>query len=162
MIDSTVILDFLFKLLNLGILIWLGFYVFQRYVLKTVKEEIKQRNSQEVALHKEFNDLGSLYDEHQRSLEEQEKLCHQLQQKVSLWNSIFEDQKKLQQKKLADLLLMVEKQRELQQQFLSREQTIKIIMPQAIQETRDELITYFSSERHAQKFMGKLIDFMER
>ena len=162
MIDSNFIIYNLFRLINFGVLVGFGFYVVRRYILGTVREEIKQKNSKEVALQKEFSDLGNLYKEHEIKLEKQEKLCLELQQKIFKWSSVFENQKKLEEKEQLQFLKNIEGKIKIQQQYLLEEKIIETVVPQAIKNAQKELKEYFSLDQNSQKFITKFLGLMRK
>ena len=115
-----------------------------------------------LGLHKEFNDLGKLHTEHEKKLKEQENLCRYLQQKATLWHTVFEEHQKLRAQQQQALIETIEQKRLVQQQYIAEELTRKVVIPQALEEAQSKLVTYFSTDQHTQNYMTQLLDFMRR
>ncbi len=162
MFEHETILSLIFLVLNFGVLIALGIYLFKRYGLAGIKERIRSEEESLQRLHERKEQLG--YDN--RMLTEQLVLqdveCVDLGNKIERWHSAYEREQHARYQELAILKERVTKKIEMQEQTVALDFLTKKVVPKAIEEATVKLGQQFASPQEGRQFLTQLIAYMER
>ena len=151
------LLSIIFRLANFGILVFICVYLFKRYILPTIKDQMYREQEEQHTIkdrHKEIRKQEKIvaafaYD--------QEKLCRILQERVNRWRRVQEDhgEKREQEKERRMRFLQDRVMR--QEQGFEQQQMLRSIVPRAINTVEHTLQETFKSPEQGHKYTQDII-----
>ena len=85
------LLSVIFRLVNFGILVFMCVYLFKRYVLPSIKEQMKSEEEEAQAIKSRHKELRMQEKTVTAFAQEQEKTCCMLKEKVHRWRRVQDD-----------------------------------------------------------------------
>ena len=156
-VNSPVIILF-FKLLNLGVLIAVGWYVYRRYVKSTIDDSMHKQES----LIKGLEELGYILEGQLLELEQessqQSKRCEQLQEKILEWKESVHAQTQRQQENDRIIIDRINERIAQKSIYISTAIQNKKIIPVAFERARAELKANFAHPEQQKKYVHSIID----
>lgn len=147
----------LFKLLNFAALIALFVYIFKKYFLKEIESGISQECKHKSDLEQTIVTLQETSLKLSDNLDNQEKLCHYLNQQLEKWKSAFEKDFKAQQEQKNRVYQEIFKKTEKQARYIAQEHIIHTVVPEALEKARAYLNSSFSSPQQSAAYVGDII-----
>lgn len=156
MIISHFIIVF-FKLVNFGIILFLGAYLFKRYVVPSIRAQMQADTHMFASLQKSYHMLMRHYQLLDKEIEDDRYVQADLKQKIMRWRAHLkqkerelEDERVRRTKRLAHLVARQEK--EISTQLLYQQ-----ILPTAVNQARDQLEKEFAQESAQEQYLNRVM-----
>ena len=162
MFEGETVLSIFFKLLNFGILIGLGVYVFKRYLLPSIGQEIAENQEALQQLQRNNEQLKEDQKKVEARLDEQAALCLSLGSKIERWKLAHDNHLRRQQESCQQLRQKIEKKVAVQEQNLAREMLNKKVLPGAIVQAQELLQKTYESESEGRQYILHVMKYLER
>lgn len=156
------LINIFFKLLNFGALMALLVFLFRRYILTSVVQEIAVERREEEGKYKQVVNLDKKGKELAIVALSQEHEMRVLLDRAQQWRAVVElEQEKLRhtQQMYYDAAFV---QQEKQRQAAETERVMKIVVPQAVQAAQGSLITMFADEKRGRDYLQALLAAMKK
>jgi hypothetical protein len=151
-----------FRLVNFAALLVLGGYIFYKYMLNGIKQKIAQQHAlrenkirQKELAHEENEKI-------KQSILLQAQVGQALLEKVAQWSAHVEQERRTDKQNREEQRVAQEKRHELRREQLELNALKKIVMPDAIKQARQELVTQFADKNNGEQFMNSLIAAMDK
>lgn len=155
-------IDILFHFLNFAALLGVGYYLFRRYALASVRQEIAFERLQHAALHKRCTEIKKQREYFEVGYQLQEDLYQDLSAKMQQWQNgvqqradIFEQRRKIIEE-------AVHRRREQQVSDRKIHELHVRVVPQAVERARQELQKVFASDEKEQHYRTSIFDYMRK
>lgn len=162
MLGTEAIISIVFRIINFVVVILFFVFIFKKYVLSAIKDNIARNEKLEKELLDHCNNLIVKDSELDVVSYDQGQFCDYLLEKVKKWHGIFKDDLLAKEKERAQLSGAIVQRKNLQVERVAELQAYKKIAPQALKLARDSLISTYEQEENGTKFLGQLIEYMEK
>jgi hypothetical protein len=156
------LLNYAFRILNFGILIYLFAYIFKNYILKNIKEQISLKNTYLYNLKKRCSDLKERSHELDNEVKTQEQLSQNLLEKVKKWKSKFEQREKEKLQEHVALQQKINENLKIQEENVTLDYIKKDILPEVISNAETKLKKDFELTENVKNYENKLIEFLNK
>jgi len=154
------IVAIIFRLINFTILIAAAVYLFKRYALSWIQEQIVGKVSEIDQLQSQVQMLDAQKKDSEQAIINQKKLYHTLYHKMEQWNKSFTIVKNQRDQEKENIMRSLQHKVVQQQNYIALSHAQKKILPVAISNARQILTDEFRSEARAHQFIGSLIKYM--
>lgn len=155
------LVSFFFRVLNFAVLTGFGVFLFKRYGLPSIHQEVKEQEGHIAGLKHHRDTLKETVRTLERQSYEQAILCNQLAIKIGNWHNAVLAQRYKEQEEKQRLITLLSKKVHQQEQILAIQNLRKQVFPAAITQTRKELEQQFKSGHIAERYIEDLLRFME-
>lgn len=151
-----------FRLLNFGVLVALGVYIFYKYMLNGIQQKIAQQK----ALHENKERQKELLHEENEKIKQsivvQAQLGEALLYKVIQWSEQVELERAARKKNYEKLRVQQEKKDEIRRAQLELDALKKTVIPVAVEKARNELVQKFAVENNGEHYLNSLMAIMNK
>jgi hypothetical protein len=154
--------DTLFHVINLMLLVAIGVYIFKRYIIPALSNEMDQELTTHTLLRHEREDLIGAQHETQRAIHEQDQLCKTLMLKVDQWHSVIAQQKNERAEQLAHTRHLAQQRTELQAHNYALYSAQKKVAPRLKKIITHELRGYYNNQEHAQSYITNIVHYIHK
>lgn len=157
MLSSTII-AYIFRILNFAVLIGVIVYLFKRYALDMIYEQMNEKEAHMQGLDEQKRMLIWRIHELNRSIESQELRGKKLVEKVDQWHAHYQKiiaQHEQEHKKNAERIGV---HRQLRAEHIVQELMEREIFPEVLKEVRQTVIEKFSHASENNHFIEKLVE----
>lgn len=154
------IVAIIFRLINFAILIVAGIYLFKRYALDWINEQIAGQAQELDLLQHQDQALARQQADNELAITEQEKLYQALLQKLDAWNNMFTIAKKQREREKGQTIILLQQKVAKQQNHLAVMRAQKEILPAAINNAQQVLMNEFTSSERGHQYIKSLIVYM--
>jgi len=150
-------MNIFFKFLNFGALIALLVFIFRRYILPGVVQEIAQEKQQEIGMRTQVIVLDEKGKELASAAISQEHETRVLLDRAQQWQAVFmlEQEKQKHAQQVLYNAALVRKQQQVQ--AVESEKLMKLVLPQVVEQTRCKLIEVFDNEARGHEYVHDLL-----
>lgn len=162
MFHEESLVTFVFKIINVGVLIGGSLYLFKKYAVKQLRELFLRERVQASQLRELETGLKQSVKEIELEIQAQKQWVKRMESNVTLWKQQLQV---LQEKEKGDRLSV---QQRLDQRYAHKEKFIaesaiqRIIFSGALSKARNELMKRFSDEIENKTFVAKVITMMRK
>jgi len=162
MFISKEAVSILFRLINFFILSGLIVYVFRNYLLTPIKEKLADkwaffRNLEDQ--HKNLVDQKNILD---IEIKDQDKLFELLKDKIAIWKQACQRDKEARESQMARIKKNHINRVTIQNENLYQQTLLDKVAPSVIKGTYVQLEKTFEDKKKSQKFLGDIIEYMEK
>ncbi len=151
------LLAVIFRLVNFGILAYICVYLFKRYILPMIKDQMRREQEEQRTIKERHKEIRKQEKIVTAFAYDQEKLCRILQEKVNRWRRVQEDyeQKRVHEKErrirfLQDRVMC-------QEQEFERQHMLRLIVPRAVDTVERTLHATFKSPDQGRVYIQDII-----
>lgn len=156
------IVAFAFRLINFFVLIALAFYLFKKYMLRSIEETMSAQEAYHSGLKEQLSALEYRLEELENEKIALEKKGALLQLKVHRWHEEFNNFIDARQQEKAILQRQADTRSQRQTDNFHKEKIITIAAPRAIKNVTDTLQEAFKDQPTRDHYLNQLIASMER
>lgn len=156
------LLSIIFRLINFGVLIGIGYYLFKKYFKNGIDEKIVQKEAVVKGLEEQgyFLEAKVIHLENQRR--EQEKYAALMRQKIDDWRIAVAAQNNKKQEEMRVSADRIAEQVARINQTLQHERWRKTVLPRALADAKKKLTEQFSDSKSAQSYIYDTVNHLER
>ena len=162
MFISKEAVSILFRLINFFILSGLIVYVFRNYLLTPIKEKLADKWAFFRNLEDQHENLVDQKDILDIEMKDQDKLFELLKDKISLWKQACQRDEETRENQMARIKKNHIDRVTIQNENLYQQTLLDKVAPSAIKGTYDQLEKKFEDKQKSQKFLGDIIEYMEK
>jgi F0F1-type ATP synthase membrane subunit b/b' len=162
MLNSETIISIFFKILNFGVLIGLGVYIFKRYFVQNINDQIDAKQNMIAQL--QGNNQALKQEEHDiaHAAEQQHQLSEQLVQKIALWRAAHTHEMARKKAEYEEIYKNRIKKIAKQEEIYALDVVQKKVVPSAIEQAREMLQQHSMSLDVQQRYTTDILDYIER
>lgn len=151
----------LFRFINFGAFILFFGYLFKRYMLPSIKQQIQEKNLLIQNLEHQKQGIKYQHNNLDNALEQQDYLAASLTQKIAVWNDkvIELDAQELHEQKA--ILKTMQQNELIQSHEQARTKLNQETVPRVLMHVEKDLHDYFSNPHHNQDFIKDIISFLQ-
>lgn len=162
MFANESIVAILFRLINFGVLAGVLWYMFKRYMLQDVKDQMRQKETarQDLLYHK--ISLEMRQQDIVQQIADQDTLGKSLTGKVQVWREAFvrvEHEREMEKDQLKKAL---DQRAQLQHHYMLVAQVQKRVVPHVVAQTRTMLEQKFTSPDQAKGYLGDICAYLKQ
>ena len=162
MLGTEAIISIVFRIINFVVVILFFVFIFKKYVLSAIKDNIARNKGLEKELLDRCNNIIRKDSELDVVNYDQSQICDYLLEKVKKWHGIFKNNLLANEKERALTSGAMAQRMNLQVERVTELQAYKKIAPQALELARNSLISTYEQEENGTKFLDQLIEHMEK
>lgn len=154
--------DLFFSLVNFGVLIGLGVYVYQKYGksllfehMRSQEEALRLLQLEEVALQEEKERLKLIIEQEQRA-----RL--QLLEKITVWRREQDNEQQKVRQVEQEMQQALAKKVQAQAQWYAQHQLIKEVLPEVVAKAQDQLTQEFKIPLKQEHYIQDIVAFMKK
>lgn len=157
MFDFSLLIDILFRILNLIVLILLLRYIFKTYILESVKQKIEEWRQQMRSLEEQLLAL-----DHQRDLvishiDHESKLSIQVRKRVALWAEAVANELKARRREKEQIMRQINAHVLQKEQALAADQMRHAVMRQALDVAQVNLEREFADSKQGAEITSRVM-----
>jgi hypothetical protein len=154
-------IDLIFQIINLGIVIGLGFYIFTYKMLPGLRSKLEQEELIMRNLQDEHAELLLSQRNLEESLKEQDVECATLKTKIDQWKETVANQLRLEDVEAKRIFIAFEKKLEHQSYNHALKARQKQLAPVIVETLEKELKEYFSQRDKVNLYMTSAIESLK-
>lgn len=151
----------LFRIINFLIVSGLTIYLFRKYALKNLKENISRAFAYISELKKNNIDLEKECKQVDIDIASQEELIRDLSGKVKKWKSVYEANRIIEEKDLASKINLIEQKLKLNREQINLNILKKEVLRDTLGQAENKLKKEFESRELLGQYQENLINFMK-
>ena len=156
------VVSIVFILINFGVLIGLGIFLFKKYVLSSITLQISKRQQKLADLALQTQLLKEQAKRMDFTIAEQSLVSHGLLQKIDLWKTLVsQSMLEREQKKVERELVLVQKMKT-QQLYIELHYAQKKALLPAIEKAKEVLVNHYKAMPLGQSFIIEIVKHMEK
>jgi len=162
MLGNSSIIAILFRLINFAIFIGLGVFYFRRSVFAKIKQKMLDEQEEKQSLVIRIHDLTVEFHTLDQSLQEQNRLCRSLENKVILWRSRVDEERYALEREKQNIYKRVQARvvrQENEQLFAS---ALATIAPQSIEQVKKRLVDTFIEEGRGTEYIDAIVAHLDQ
>lgn len=158
---DPVIVSFVFRLLNFGMLIGVSLYVYKKYAHKLVQDGIAEKKRTMDGLHQEQDALNRYAAQLDNSLDAQGQKYQTLEQKIKTWSlfMVQESQARLDEKN--DRIDELKKRNENRSRNIERQVVAKKVKTAAVEKAAGK-IAHIMSGKSGHAYVDRICTYMKK
>jgi hypothetical protein len=156
------VIAFIFKVINFGALFGLGAYFFCKKFKKQIKAKIEEK---EVFWHNlKTNKINLINQQNVLTTEIsiQQQYAQELLKKIAQWKSVSLKNQELLSKDFQENADRAYKRALKVQDFRKQRELFEHVAPRVLKSSHEELDHYYGQDYHSEKYLGHIINFMEK
>ncbi len=162
MITYDLFVDIIFRVLNFGVLIGLGIYIFKKYLKDTLLKEMLNKQRAMDGLQQERDALMLQNKKVSHTVRTEQKKYEALQKKIEQWTDVVEKERAKRSFEKNDRIRVLKKNAQYRVQQIRQEQLVKRVMPRALDEAKTKLQKLFSTKKAQNHFAQQIIQHMQK
>lgn len=155
-------IDFFFNIVNAALLIWLFKTIFKKNVIPSIRVQIRAQQETKEHLVSSITQLETAEVAIDKEIIDQEHLYSELEQKVMRWKQVYKTEKNEEAIQRKRIIEHIEHKRARQNMNFMYSKTQEIILPQAIQKARSELMELFKNSERSNAYITHIIEHLEK
>jgi hypothetical protein len=155
-------IDFIFHIINFGLLIALGVYAFKRYALSSLRQEMTTEELAHAALQKRLDSLKKQESHLLLAAQHQKALYEDQLKKIDIWRAATAVIEQEHQARLRVIAEKTNKRHCDKWEYQQRAAIEAMVMPRALAGAERELIQLFASPERAERFTAVLVNLMKK
>ncbi len=156
------LIDFFFRVLNVGVLIAVGVYLFKRYGIDAIAEQMGQQERHKKVLQDQKTALAQERELAQKAAHEQELLARRLRTNMVRWQEQFGKQVAMRAQEKERLLQVLAHKSAVQQQQLAADVAADRVFARSIAQARAQLGKQFADARAGQEFVHDIVVYLKK
>lgn len=154
--------DILFQLLNVGIVIFLGVYVFRNFLAPMFRGKLEQEHLLVQNLHEEHNQLLLSQRELEESLKAQQADCGNLVKRIDHWREEVYSRYARQEEEKRQMYQAVEERVRIQSYNHALKKMQRQVSLTVTDKLEKELTQYFTHQLHVDQYMQSTIEKLKK
>lgn len=160
MVSNTVVIAFIFRIINFLILIGLGVYFFKKYILVRIKQGIEEKKRKKLAFEQEQVKTQYAVQNLEQQLKNQQVEYAHLFERVTVWRNAVEHQQKQEHERNSVEEKTIAVRSEQKIEALKKRHYYQEVMPRAFARSREELETYFAHTEHQRAYLAHIFNVL--
>lgn len=152
----------LFRVLNFGILVGIGVYVFRKRVLPMLEHQLLMRHATRDNFHKQQETLKATHERIVLEIKEQEALLYDLIAKVTQWRTVFEREQQAETEAFKLIMAKIKERRTKQEHGWYVMNAQRFIVPKAIADAERELIERMTSKKEQENYIARVMQSLHK
>ncbi len=162
MFINEVVIGVIFRILNFAVVIVFFAYLFKKFALDTIKNQIASRKRHREQLNWQIKELDQAYHVLDKQIIEQDELCKKFIEKIKKWRHAFDDAERLKKREQLKMKVHMEERAKIYADWIVAKRLQQHVIPTALLNAREQLSHQFESEDQGNQFLNKLIKAMEK
>lgn len=151
------IVPILFRLLNFGIIVFAGIYVYRRYGRALLQEMFEQHQEQQAALKERSVTLASQAHELENAFTEQQKLAQRLENNVAQWRSSVTHALLLRKQEKEALSHVLQRKAERVARYTAWISIKRDILDDAVKEATQKLSALYADQARGKMYLNSVL-----
>jgi CHAT domain-containing protein len=159
---TSSVMPTIFRLLNFGIIVSLGIYLYRRYGRELLQEMFEQHEKQQQAVRDEVVALGKRAQEIEHAFVIQHNFGLRLATHIEQWNSFVAHAITLRQHEKEALTTILQRKSERVARHTAWISLRRECLDEAIKEATASLTAFYADSAHAQAYIGTVLSKLEK
>lgn len=155
--EYATLVNSVFKIINFGIFIGLGIYLFYTKILTTLYQKMREQQAILPKLEQERRGLHNQEINIDTAIEQQALIAKVLQKKIEGWSIARQKAVQEQQKQHEIMQELIQKKAEKQEEYRAKNALYQDMIPEILATTQDALIQKYSQSTDAQGYLQAIL-----
>jgi len=151
------LLAVIFRLVNFGVLVFISVYLFKRYVLPFVNDQMKNELAEDMAIKDRHKEIRQQEKAVAAFAQEQDKACRMLKEKVHRWRRVQDDYVHRRAQERERRIRYLNDRVARQELEFAQQKVMKEALPQAVANARQSLQHKFSLLDQRRLYINEII-----